>query len=234
MATVDDRVVFWDFDGTLASRPDMWSGCLVEALDEISPGHELAPDDLRPGLRNGFPWHRPDLGHEYLRTAEDWWRAHRPLFVRAYRKAGINAVTATAAASQVSRLYYLPERWSVDPQARSALERVRSACWTSIVVSNHGPELSELVTALGLGDVIGDVITSAEVGFEKPHATIYRHALSRAGSPTTRWMIGDNPVADVEGAQAAGIPAILVHNRHAGEPIDLRQAVNRILTNPSP
>lgn len=229
MAAVGDRVVFWDFDGTLASRPDGWRGCLVEALDEISPGHGLASDDLRPGLRNGFPWHRPDLGHEHLRSAEDWWCALRPLFARAYRDAGIDTGTATEAADRVSGLYYLAERWTLDPQARPALEELRSAGWASVVVSNHGPDLPGLVADLGLGDVIDDVITSAVAGFEKPNPRIYQHAMAHTGHPRARWMVGDNPVADVDGAQAAGIPAILVHGGHAGEGSDLRQAVTRIL-----
>jgi len=34
--------------------------------------------------------------------------------------------------------------------------------------------------------------------------------------PTSVWMIGDNPVADVAGAEAVGIPAILVRTRSDG------------------
>jgi len=32
-------LVLWDFDGTLAERPGMWRGCLVETLDADEPGH---------------------------------------------------------------------------------------------------------------------------------------------------------------------------------------------------
>jgi ribonucleotide monophosphatase NagD (HAD superfamily) len=39
-------------------------------------------------------------------------------------------------------------------------------------------------------------------------------------------MVGDNPVADVQGARAAGLDAVLVH--HAGGVTDLRQDAARI------
>jgi hypothetical protein len=44
------RVVPWDFDGTLAHRPGMWSGCLLETLDEHQPGHRFDRDWSTVGL----------------------------------------------------------------------------------------------------------------------------------------------------------------------------------------
>ena len=57
MPSVTENVVLWDFDGTLAYRDGMWRGCLVEALDEVAPGHGVIAADVKPGLRDGFPWH---------------------------------------------------------------------------------------------------------------------------------------------------------------------------------
>ena len=34
------RVVLWDFDGTLAHRDGMWSGCLADALTVSAAGFE--------------------------------------------------------------------------------------------------------------------------------------------------------------------------------------------------
>lgn len=63
---------------------------------------------------------------------------------------------------------------------------------------------------VGLNDVIEIVFTSASSGYEKPHPEAFRHALEICGQPSQRWMVGDNPIADVEGAEAVGIPAVLV------------------------
>jgi putative hydrolase of the HAD superfamily len=62
--------VIFDFGGTLAHRPWMWSQCIVDVLDDLSPGHGLVADDMRPHLRDGFPWHRPDQAHLHLATPD--------------------------------------------------------------------------------------------------------------------------------------------------------------------
>lgn len=53
-------------------------------------------------------------------------------------------------------------------------------------------------------------MNSAKTGYEKPHSEAFVLARRIAGDPATIWMVGDNPRADVAGAEAAGIPAILV------------------------
>ena len=60
--------------------------------------------------------------------------------------------------------------------------------------------------------------TSASTGFEKPHPRAFELALEAAGHPDTVWMVGDNPIADVQGAQRLGIPAILVRTADPATP----------------
>ena len=81
-----------------------------------------------------------------------------------------------------------------------------------MVLSNHVPELEDIVTGVGLRGHFEAVLTSALMGYEKPHPEAFRMALREAGSPEQVWMVGDNPVADVQGAESLGIPAILVHS----------------------
>lgn len=199
--------VLWDFDGTLASRTGMWSGALIEALDAHAPGHGLEPDDVRPALRSGFPWHTPEL-ERAPESALQWWDAMMPVFVAAYRAAGVPDAEARSAAGLVPHHYYARDRWRLEPGATDALELLRDAGVGSVVVSNHGPELPALVAELGL--VADAVITSAAVGVEKPHPRIFGLALERAGHPARVWMVGDNAIADIAGAAAVGIPGILI------------------------
>ena len=60
------------------------------------------------------------------------------------------------------------------------------------------------------GRVALEAAPSAVTGYEKPHPEAFRLVLRRFGEPRERWMVGDNPHADVAGAQALGIPAVLV------------------------
>jgi len=68
----------------------------------------------------------------------------------------------------------------------------------------------------GLFDVI---ISSADVGYEKPDPRILAEALARLRtSPEETLHVGDSIDDDIEGAKAAGLDALLVDRRgvHAG------------------
>lgn len=53
-------------------------------------------------------------------------------------------------------------------------------------------------------------ITAADVGYLKPHPFIFRHALTALGTTAEETVfVGDNLVADIQGAQAVGMKAIL-------------------------
>ena len=74
-----------------------------------------------------------------------------------------------------------------------------------------------IVAGLGLGDLVEHVHTSAITGYEKPHPEMFDIAARAAGSPETVWMVGDNVVADYEGAATAGIDAVLVRHPDPGD-----------------
>ena len=52
--------------------------------------------------------------------------------------------------------------------------------------------------------------------YEKPHPETFRGVLEALGGADEIWMVGDNAEADVAGAKAAGIPAVLVRKRREG------------------
>lgn len=204
-------VLMWDFDGTLAHRPGLWGGCVLEVLDERAPGHRGTLELIRGELRDGFPWHRHAEPHPELSEAEAWWEALTPCLMGAIAACGVEPERLDELARDV-RVRFLDagRGWEVFAESRPALARAAAAGWRNVILSNHVPELESLAAALGLGDVVERVFTSARTGFEKPHPEAFRAALAACGDPPRRWMIGDNPVADVAGAEALGIPAILV------------------------
>jgi len=219
------RAILWDFDGTLAFRAGMWSGCLVEVLDEHEPGHIVRADDLRPHLRDGFPWHMPDVAHPHLDSPDAWWAPVEALLAGAYERVGFDASRSRALATLARTRYVDPARsWALFDDTRPTLERLRDDGWTHVVLSNHVPELPAIVTGLGLDDLVGCVVNSATTGFEKPNPKAFAAARHAAGDPEELWMVGDNPVADVEGAKRAGIPAILAR----ADGVSLADVVERI------
>lgn len=53
-------------------------------------------------------------------------------------------------------------------------------------------------------------ISAADVGYLKPHPAIFQAALDGLGvTPPEAVFVGDNPVADIAGAQSAGLQAVL-------------------------
>lgn len=53
-------------------------------------------------------------------------------------------------------------------------------------------------------------ISAADVGYLKPHEVIFQYALQALGTTADETVfVGDNPVADIAGAQSAGMKAVL-------------------------
>ncbi len=58
------------------------------------------------------------------------------------------------------------------------------------------------------------VLNSAETGYKKPHPRAFQIVVESLPDSESFWMIGDSMRADVAGAEAVGIPAILVRRPH--------------------
>lgn len=217
----------FDFDGTLAHRPGMWTRCLHEVLEEHRPGHGITLEDLRPHLGHAFPWHRHETAHPELADPEDWWDALGPMIDRIYHEVGIKSDGATDLRAAVRRHYCDPTRFQLYPDTIEALELLRSAGVRASILSNHVPELDQIVKHHGIDGYFDEVLTSAVIGFEKPHPAAFKIAL-RTVKPARGRMIGDNPIADKRGAEGVGMPGILV--RHPDAPFEtVLQAVEATL-----
>jgi putative hydrolase of the HAD superfamily len=215
---VDLRVVFWDFDGTLGfgpHGPSSWRPCLIEALDQLHPGHHVTTGHLKQFTRDRYPWSHPDVAHTDVTSAEEWWAQLEVVFQDAFTGVGYPDTSAELA-TMAGRLYADGSRWGLYEDTTPTLRELRADGWHHVVFSNNVPELERNVGLLGLSDVVAAVVCSATTGYEKPHPESYRCALRAAGLPQTRWMVGDNYQADVVGAERAGIPAILVRREHPG------------------
>src|SRR5262249_40870163 len=80
-----------------------------------------------------------------------------------------------------------------------------------VVVSNWDVSLHDVLERTRLRPLLDGVVTSAEFGAAKPDPAIFRRALELAGArPGEAVHAGDDVEADVEGARAAGLPAVLV------------------------
>lgn len=222
-------LILWDFDGTLAIRPGLWSAAMVDVIDRHDPGHALSADDFRPSLSSGFPWHDPDASHHHLSEPEAWWDHLNGLIDAGYRNAGYSDQQAATFTAHFRDVFLDVDAWRVYEDVIPALTALTHARWRHVIVSNHVPELPDLVAALGLATYFERIVCSAHVGYEKPHPAIFQTAIEDANADRIA-MVGDNRRADVAGAAAVGIQGFLVRRTdHPDALTDLHELTAALL-----
>jgi putative hydrolase of the HAD superfamily len=85
-----NKVIFWDFDGTLAYMPKMFSSSLKAVLDEHEKDRQISAEEFLQYLQSGFPWQEPDKEYLHLRDTEVWWENICKIFVNAYKMIGVD------------------------------------------------------------------------------------------------------------------------------------------------
>ena len=103
------------------------------------------------------------------------------------------------------------------PDVEPALRELRERGLTVVVASNWDCSLPEWLRPAGILELVGGVVTSAEVGAAKPSPRVFERALGIAGvEPGEALHVGDKVDNDIEGAAAAGIRGVLLQRE--GDP----------------
>lgn len=208
---MDNKTLFWDFDGTLVYCHHLWSGSMWRAITDEPAGEEITLEQVRPLMQRGYPWDLPDLDSSHLSTPEKWWGFMERHFYQTACTLGLPHDAAERVSRSVKRYLLTPHFYHLYPDTLSVLEECRRLGWKNHLLSNNYPELPAMVEKLGLLPYLDGMTVSALAGKEKPHPQLFQIARKDAGFPDVAIMIGDNPKADVEGGQAAGMKTILVH-----------------------
>ena len=201
----------------------MWSGAGYVLLAERCPHLGIQRETLSRRLQNGFPWHHPERDHTELATPDAWWDAVDHRFADAFVGLGWGYAHRTRPFVQLRERILEPRRHRVFDDVEPVLSRLRDRGWRHVIVSNHVPELPDIVTGLGIREFFADVVSSGLVGYEKPHDAMFVAALRCAIPGAPIWMIGDNPECDCHPVGAFGANAILVR---AAEPSFERHAAD--------
>jgi putative hydrolase of the HAD superfamily len=102
----------------------------------------------------------------------------------------------------------------VFPDVIPALDAMQDVGLRLAVVSNWGWHAPELLQTLELARHFEVLSISARVGYQKPHAAIFEHALELLEvRPEQAIHVGDDPEADVMGARRVGIEPVLIDRR---------------------
>ncbi|MBI4382887.1 MAG: HAD-IA family hydrolase [Nitrospinae bacterium] len=114
------------------------------------------------------------------------------------------------------------ENWRVyeDVAESGILDKLKGRGVVLGVISNWDSRLRTILENTGLASYFDFILASTVVGSAKPDRKIFREALGRCGAaPNEACHIGDEFVADFQGARNSGMEAILIdrHGRHNGE-----------------
>jgi len=112
------------------------------------------------------------------------------------------------------------------PGAPEALRWCKSQGLRVVLVTNTlargDAEVWEDWRRFGLADAIDGVVSSHNVGWQKPHRAIYDRALELAGArPEEAFMVGDRLDADILGAKNLGMRAIRRRTEHEQPKVDV-------------
>ena len=202
-----NKAIFWDFDGTLVySKP--FSISVQSALKFFSYNVDIL--SIRSHLHSGFPWQSPEKDYTTI-TGYKWWEYMFLHFDKLYQK--LNVVeSANEINKKVRELVLRYQDYVVYEDTLATLNACVKKGFNNYILSNNFPELSDIITGLSLSDFFNCYIVSGQVGYDKPRKEIFEYAYKVANQPDVCYMVGDNPIADIQGGKNFGMTTVMVHN----------------------
>jgi putative hydrolase of the HAD superfamily len=199
-------VVFFDVGGTLMHFNVEPSAMFARIVRE--QGVEVAPDALYRAMRE-VEATAPDLSGAEAKSEVDYWRAYDAMILR---KVGTQPTEALL--DEIARRFRTDLTFELYPESVPVLEALKERGFPLGVISNASHGIIGDLERVGVTRFFDHIVYSQQVGCAKPDARIFREALGRfAVDAGSTWHIGDNVVADVEGARAVGIRPVLVRRK---------------------
>lgn len=212
------RAVFFDVGNTLLYPYPSVAEVCRQVLEDAGHARELsAIDEIMPLVDQYY--------EDRYREDDSFWTDEAQtsaVWVGMYgllcRALGIEDDEAERLAMRVYNEFGESRRWRAFDDVAPALARLKARGLGLGIISNWDSRLVRLVNGLGLGEYLDVVISSADVGLHKPNPRIFDLACGHIGvTPTEAVHVGDHYYADVLGAEAVGMTAVLI-DRHCGEP----------------
>jgi putative hydrolase of the HAD superfamily len=200
------RAVLLDGLGTLVALTPPWPA-FAQSLQR-EHGIALSPAEAEWAFAAEMAYYRAHHheGRDPASLGELRWRCAEVL-----RAALPPAAASRLSPGELHAAMLAALRFRAHADALAALPLLRARGIALVVVSNWDVSLPHVLHDVGLGQLLDGVVTSAEVGRPKPAPEMFRAALALARvAPEEALHVGDDLHADVLGAQAAGLRAVLL------------------------
>jgi putative hydrolase of the HAD superfamily len=208
------KYILWDFDGTLGYRDGNWSGALHSIL--LKNGITNIPiEAIKLYLTKGFTWHNTEKSNKELFGNRTWWEYYEEDFSNIFIELGIQEDASKNISKGIKKEYMDLTKWHIYDDTIKALETAIKKYYRNIILSNHIPELDEIIKGLGIEKYFEKIYSSGNIGYEKPNSKIYEYVLD--GEKINKKdciIIGDSYSSDIEGGMRMGINSILVRTEN--------------------
>ncbi|MGE5840326.1 MAG: HAD family hydrolase [Deltaproteobacteria bacterium] len=96
------------------------------------------------------------------------------------------------------------------PGTGSMLETVKKTYRLGLLTNfTHGPAARNILNYLGLTPFFSTILISGELGYRKPHPSVFLRLIEQFGVETHQILfVGDDPEPDIKGARAVGLQPV--------------------------
>jgi putative hydrolase of the HAD superfamily len=161
-------------------------------------------------LYQRFDSEMPNFGLSANISSKEWWKR---LVNATFREAQVIPPDGNVDMlfEQLFEDFTKAEMWEVYREVPHVLQTLRSRGKRLGVISNFDERLNTILENLNLRQYFDFVLISREFGVTKPSKEIFREAKLLSGiTDGTLLHVGDHPVKDFDGAQKAGVLAVLL------------------------
>jgi putative hydrolase of the HAD superfamily len=224
------KAILVDLDDTILATSDCVISCWQAVCEKYTFRVEgITPAELLAAVMESRASYLEDP--ERSRTSRlDLRRGRRDVAAAALSRVEIHA---PGLADEMAEAYALAREEAIRPMpgAVDALRRLRAqGVLLALVTNGNAAGQRRKIVKFGLSPLFDCIVIEGELGAGKPDPQIFLHALRALDvSPEESWMIGDNLVADVGGAQRLGIHGVWVDHAGWGIPDEVAIVPDRII-----
>lgn len=206
------RAVFFDWFNTLSTYHPPREDAYAAACRSL--GFEVTPRQLGRGLLLADQFYSAENGRSPLRqrNPKEMAAVHIGYGQVLLRAAGLPSDRDTALrVMEKTRGRFSSPRFALYDDVLPALEALKSRGLIMGLISNIDRDIRPACCELGLDPYITHVVTSGDIGSEKPRPLIFLAALKQAGVKAADAVyVGDQPDCDVVGARGVGMKPVLI------------------------
>ena len=211
------KAIFFDLYNTLARFSPSREDIQTEACAAF--GYTVTPEGIGRGYLKADAFMAAENAKSQVQTRTG---TAQITFFAEYQRfvlEGAGVVIPPTTAYQIwQRVREIPYDMALFADVAEVLPRLRSAGYTTGIISNMNKSGRQLAQEMNLDAYADFVVTSGDVGQGKPHLPIYLAALAHANAEASQAIhVGDSISADVEGAMVAGIRPVYM-NRYPEVP----------------